>query len=217
MKSEFLFFTGKILLKFIRDHQATVRVFHSLRFISNKSYPILEERKKGKEENKGGCISLSAATPWGVGNRKAGGWKRLRPVVSPRTAATLPRSLPGRPPCLSPAHLHFLHQSSAHFPARFPFRFVPLSCARPNFSPRIPVKRNIKTLEERSINEAERIVIRLHPLEKKSGRNFYTEKRLEKCDKTRKSGSVFETYSNYERKWNVSIVYTIEREIKKLG
>lgn len=176
MKSEFLFFTGKILLKFIRDHQATVRVFHSLRFISNKSYPILEERKKGKEENKGGCISLSAATPWGVGNRKAGGWKRLRPVVSPRTAATLPRSLPGRPPCLSPAHLHFLHQSSAHFPARFPFRFVPLSCARPNFSPRIPVKRNIKTLEERSINEAEPIVIRLHPWRRNRGGIFIRRK-----------------------------------------
>ena len=156
----------KIWLKFIIELQ----VFHSL---LSRIKAIQCWRKEGEgKRRQGGKIREAAFRyqqrhRWGVGNRKAGGWKRLRPVVSPRTAATLPRSLSAEavPLSLSSAHLR---GSSADFPARFPPFDSPFELRAAKSSHLESQWNGIKTENWRGETfEVEPIVTRLHSLEKK--------------------------------------------------
>lgn len=117
----------KIWLKFIIELQ----VFHSL---LSRIKAIQCWRREREKRRQGGKIREAAFRyqqrhRWGVGNRKAGGWKRLRPVVSPRTAATLPRSLSGE---TVPLSLRISADLRLIFPRDSPLSTPPSSCARPN-------------------------------------------------------------------------------------
>lgn len=101
-------------------HRASSFPFPS---ISNKSYPMLEEgegKKEARRQNKGGCISLSAATPLGGWESESRGLKATsaRSVSADSShAATQPFGRGRASLSLSSAHLR---GSSADFPARFP-------------------------------------------------------------------------------------------------
>lgn len=133
-------------------HRASSFPFPS---ISNKSYPMLEEgegKKEARRQNKGGCISLSAATPLGGWESESRGLKATsaRSVSADSShAATQPFGR-GRASlslvCASPRIFGWFSRAIP------PFR-LPLRVARGQiFSPRIPVKRDKNgKLERRNV------------------------------------------------------------------